>query len=254
MYNPFSLEGKRILITGASSGIGRQCAIDCSKIGATVILLARNEEGLKETLAEMESSERHCYFSVDLSITGNLEQLVKDIVNRKGTIDGVINCAGISSVTPLTLVTEDLFSKYCNVNIFSAINLTKEVVKRGHFSKKGCSIIFISSIMGCVGEKGKTLYSATKGALISASRSLAYELAIKQIRVNVVSPGAIMTPINMEQPYMKDPDLRTILEKKHLLGLGKTTDISQTCIFLLSDASRWITGQNIIVDGGYTVI
>ena len=108
--------------------------------------------------------------------------------------------------------------------------------------------------MGCVGEKGKTLYSATKGALISASRSLAYELSTKNIRVNVVSPGAIITPINVEQPYMKDIEMRAVLEKKHLLGLGKTTDVSQTCIFLLSDASRWITGQNIVVDGGYTAI
>lgn len=107
--------------------------------------------------------------------------------------------------------------------------------------------------MGVVGESCKVTYSLTKGALISGVRSLAVEYAPKNIRFNCVSPGIIETPINTNQAYLKDPELRAQFEAKHLLGLGKTTDISNACIYLLSDASRWVTGQNLIVDGGYTV-
>lgn len=252
MYDPFSLEGKLIVVTGASSGIGRQCAIDCSKIGATVVLIARNEERLKETISMMEYPEKHCYYSIDFCLSVDLSSIIKTIVSEKGRISGIINCAGISSVTPLKLITEDLFERFFKTNVFSAINLTKEICRMGNYSKEGCSVIFISSVMGCVGEKGKTLYSATKGALIAASRSLASELSSRKIRVNAVSPGAIVTPINESQNYMSDPKLRQLLAEKHLLGFGEVTDISQTCLFLLSDASRWITGQNIVVDGGYT--
>lgn len=252
MYNPFSLSGKILIITGASSGIGRQCAIDCSKMGATVVLVARNEERLKETLAEMDRPEIHCYYSLDLGNSVELTSIVKEIVMKKGKISGLLNCAGMSTVTPLKMITEGLFDTIFRINVFSALNLTKEVCRMGNYSKDGCSVVFFSSIMGCVGEKGKVLYSATKGALIAATRSLACELSPKGIRVNAISPGAIVTPINMNQPYMADPEMRKILEGKHLLGLGKVTDISQACIFLLSDASRWITGQNIVIDGGYT--
>ena len=107
--------------------------------------------------------------------------------------------------------------------------------------------------MGCVGENAKSLYSLTKGALISGCRSLALEYAPKKVRINVVSPGVVETPINMNQSYLADPEKRKATEALHPLGLGKTEDISNTCVFLLSDASRWITGQNIIVDGGYTI-
>ena len=114
------------------------------------------------------------------------------------------------------------------------------------------SIVFFSSVMGVVGESCKSLYSMTKAALIGGARSLAAEYGQKNIRINCVSPGVIETPINSNQPYMKDPELRAQFEAKHLLGLGECTDISNACIYLLSDASRWVTGQNLIVDGGYT--
>lgn len=253
IFNPFSLADKTILITGASSGIGRQCAIDCSKMGAVVAMIARSEERLKETLSEMEQPEKHCYYSLDLANSIGLTSVIKEIVATRGKISGVINCAGISSIIPLKMIKEELFDTLFRTNVFSAINLTKEVSLMGNYSKDGCSIIVFSSVMGCVGERGKILYSATKGALVAATRSLACELSIKGIRVNAISPGVIVTPINQDKPYIVNPEMRKMLERKHLLGLGKVTDISQTCIFLLSDASRWITGQNIIVDGGYTV-
>lgn len=253
MYNPFSLENKVIIVTGASSGIGAQCAIDCSKMGAKVVLVARNEERLKQTLEQCEESSRHMILPLDLSSSEGLKEAVKDVVAKVGKINGVVNCAGMSSVTPLKLVTDELLDQFFRTNVYSAINLSKEVTRVGNYDKEGgCSIILFASIMGLCGEKCKTLYSATKGALIAAARSMACELAKNKVRVNVVSPGAIETPINANLPHMADPELRKELEDKHLLGLGECSDIANACIYLLSDAAKWVTGQNFIVDGGYT--
>ncbi len=253
-FNPFTLEDKTIIITGASSGIGRQCAIDCSKMGAKVVLIARNKSRLIETISMMESPEKHSLYSIDLSQLYSIKPCVDEIIANSGKISGIVHAAGISTVLPLKMLSLELLDHFFKTNVYSALSLTKEVCRMGNYSKMGCSVIFFSSIMGCVGEKGKSLYSATKGALISASRSLAVELAVKNIRVNTISPGAIETPINTHQDYMSNVESRKILEDKHPLGLGMTTDISNVCIFLLSDASRWITGQNLIVDGGYTAL
>lgn len=251
-FNPFSLENKVIIVTGASSGIGAQCAIDCSRMGAKVVLVARNEERLQRTLSQMDG-EGHLLLPFDLSVSDGLKEAIKGVVEKVGKINGVVNCAGISSVTPLKLVTDELLDQFFHTNVYSAINLSREVTRIGNYDKEGgCSIIFFASIMGICGDKCKTVYSATKGALISAARSMACELAKNKIRVNVVSPGAIETPINAKLPHMADPELRKELEEKHLLGLGECADVSNACIYLLSDASRWITGQNLVVDGGYS--
>lgn len=252
MNNPFSLEGKIVLVTGASSGIGAQCAIDCAEAGAKVVLVARNEERLQNTRSQMRG-ENHLIVSEDLSVVNNIPKLVQKIVSQVGPINGVVNCAGISSVTPLKLVKEDSLDNIIRTNIYSAYFLTKEVSRMGNYIKTGVSVIFLSSVMGIKGENAKSMYSLTKGALISTARSLAIELAPKRIRVNCISPGVIETPINSTQPYMADPDKRSMLESKHPLGLGKTTDISYACIYLLSDAAKWITGQNLVIDGGYTI-
>ena len=252
MFNPFSLEDKNILITGASSGIGRQCAIDCSKMGAQVALVARNEDRLKETLSMMEG-EGHLLFPFDLTNFAGIANLVNDIVTKIGKINGVLHCAGISAVEPLQVLTSEKIQTFFDVNVTSAMMLTKEVCRKKNIADNGGCVVLLASIMGVNGESGKSLYSMTKGALIAGVRSLACEYAPKAIRINCVSPGAIETPINAQQPYMSNPELRKQLENKHLLGLGQTTDISNACIYLLSDASRWVTGQNLIIDGGYTI-
>lgn len=248
-FNPFSLKGKKVAVTGASSGIGRQCAIDCSRMGAKVILVARNEERLKETLEALEG-EGHYYVIADLSAAESYGIAAGHINEISGKIDGVVNCAGVSTTLPYKLISREKLEEFFASNVFSAIELSRELSKV-KFMNPGGSIIFIASIMGCVGESGKALYSMTKGALIAAARSLSCELAKRQIRVNCISPGAILTPINENLPHMADPERRKLLEEKHLLGLGKTSDISNGVIYLLSDASRWYTGQNLIIDGGY---
>lgn len=249
-FNPFSLSGKRIVVTGASSGIGRQCAIDCSRMGASVVLIARNEERLNETLDAL-TGEGHLYIIADLSTSEGVGVAVQRINETCGKIDGIVNCAGISTTLPFKLVSREKLEEYFASNVFSAIELSRELQKV-RFMNVGGSIVFMASVMGCVGESGKALYSMTKGALIAASRSLACEFAKRRIRVNCISPGAILTPINEKLPHMADLEKRKALEDKHLLGLGQTSDISSGVIYLLSDASRWITGQNLVIDGGYT--
>lgn len=250
-FNPFTLEDRTIVVTGASSGIGQQCAIDCSKMGAKVVLIARNEQRLAETVSLM-NGDGHLSIVLDLTDFSRLKEYVKDIVGKVGPIDGLINCAGISTTLPLKLMNAQKMDEYFHSNVFSAIELTRHFCQMGNVNKSGASIVFLSSIMALTGETGKSLYSMTKGALLSAVRSLACEYARRNIRFNAVSPGAILTPINQDLPHMKNPEARAALELKHLLGLGKTTDISNACIYLLSGASCWVTGHNLVVDGGYT--
>ena len=252
MYNPFSLEGKIIVVTGASSGIGQQVAINCSRMGAKVVLIGRNKERLAETKAQMEG-RGHLVVIYDLTELSGIKDMVASIVAQMGPIDGLVNCAGISATLPFNFLSPEKVEEMFKTNVFAIIELTKQVLGIHNVSKQGASVIFFASVMGCVGENAKSLYSLTKGALISGCRSLAIEYAPKKIRVNVVSPGVVETAINRNQPYLSDPEKRKITESMHPLGLGTTEDVANACIYLLSDASRWVTGQNIIIDGGYTI-
>lgn len=166
-FNPFTLSEKTILITGASSGIGRQCAIDCSQMGARVVLIGRNEERLAETRRQM-TGNGHVVMSFDLTDFDRIGMLVADIVVRCGPLHGILHCAGISTTLPLKLMSTEQLDRFFRNNVYSAIELTREVCKIRHMPKEGGSIVFFSSIMGCVGESGKSLYGMTKGALISA--------------------------------------------------------------------------------------
>jgi NAD(P)-dependent dehydrogenase (short-subunit alcohol dehydrogenase family) len=249
--NLFNLKNKTVLITGASSGIGRQCAISCSQTGAEVILLGRDRDRLEETLGMMEAPEKHVLFSADLVDYNSIELIIKDIALRKGRIDGLINCAGISTTLPLNAVTPQKMEHFLQTNVIGAIHLTKQILKPAHFSDTGGSIIFISSVMGVAGENGKTLYSMTKGALVAAVRSMAIEFAARKIRINSVSPGVVESPMSKNAVYSLNEESFNKIKSLHPLGLGQPEDVANTCVFLLSDASRWITGTNLIVDGGY---
>ena len=252
MDNSFSLSGKNILITGASSGLGRQCAIECSRMGGRVILLGRNMQRLEETLSLLPGEEhRICAF--DLLESDKIPIRVGELVREMGKLDGVVHSAGVSGIYPINAMTEERMINMLKTNVLSAIELTREAVKKKNFNSEGGSVIFISSVMGVVGEKGKTLYSMTKGALLSGARSLACELASRKIRVNCISPGAVLTPINSQLPYMANEDARKELTDKHPLGLGDPKDVANGAVYLLSDASRWITGQNLVIDGGYSI-
>ena len=249
-YNPFSLEGRTVIVTGASSGIGRQCAIDCSMMGASVIMIARNAERLAETAEKLHG--KYKIYQYDLSELNGIKGLVETIVADCGPIDGYIHSAGIEKTMPVKYLTYKDYRALYDVNAISAFEFIRQFYSRKYFSDEG-HIVLISSITSVVGRGGVSAYAASKGAIVSAVKSMALELAKRKIGINCVSPGTILTP--MMQTFLDT--LSTDEYKRRIdgfpLGLGHETDISQTCVFLLSDASKWMTGQNIIVDGGYTV-
>lgn len=248
----FALRGKTVIISGASSGIGRQCAIECSRKEAQVILLGRNQDRLKETAELMENSEIHKKICLDLTDFNTTSETISAVIKETGRIHGLINSAGISGTFPAKYVTPEKMDEYFRVNVYAAFNLTRTVIRQEFFSMEGGSIIFISSVMGSVGESGKSLYSFTKGALSGGTKSLAVELAPRKIRVNCISPGVVDTPMSQSAVYSKDQESLTRIKALHPLGTGDPEDVANACIFLLSDASKWITGINLFVDGGYT--
>ena len=252
-FNPFSLRGKNIVISGAASGIARQCAISCSKMGARLVMLDMNEDGLKETLTLVERPDEHYMACVNLLDYDRVAEVVKDGVQKLGRINGLLNCAGISTTNLFKLTKPEELDKFFKVNVYTGYFLTQEVCKMGNMAKEGGSVVFFSSVAGSFGEVGKSTYGMTKAALLNLTKHLACELSRKNVRVNSISPGVIETPININLPHMKDPEKRAKLEAQHLLGLGRTDDVANACIYLLSDASRWVTGTNLFVDGGYTV-
>lgn len=247
----FSLNEKLVIITGASSGIGRQCSISCSNMGATVVLMGRDMIRLNETLKLLNEPEKHLLYSVEINDYENVSNVVRDTVSKKGHINGLIHCAGISTTLPLSATYPQKMDLFFQTNVIGAVNLTRLVTRQDSFSEIGGSIVFISSVMGIVGEKGKTLYSMTKGALLAAVKSMAVELSVKNIRVNAISPGVIESPMSKNAVYSRNEESLNKIKSLHPLGLGQPEDVANACIFLLSDAARWITGTNLIVDGGY---
>lgn len=252
MKNPFSLVGKNIVVTGASSGIGRQTAIICSQMGARVVLIARSVERLNETLLLMQSPENHLVYSIDLAEPSGIESAIKEAVEKLGKLHGLVNAAGISTTLPLKLISNDKLDEFFKTNVYSAVLMSRLFTKQAIVSNEGGSVIMFSSVMGIVGETGKTLYSLTKGALISAAKSMALEFASKKIRFNAISPGVVVTPMSQNAVYSQDEESLNKITALHPLGLGMPDDIANACVYLLSDASRWVTGSNLVVDGGYT--
>jgi NAD(P)-dependent dehydrogenase (short-subunit alcohol dehydrogenase family) len=249
--NPFSLEDKNIIVTGASSGIGRQCAVQCSQAGARIILAGRDEGRLNETLGLMDGGREHIPVLFDLLDHTQAERAVKKAAAEAGPVDGVVHCAGISATLPFHMTTPGKLEHYFRINVGGALLLSQLVVKRSVFSGQGGSVVFISSVMGSAGESGKSLYSMTKGALLAASRSLAVEFAPRRIRFNCISPGVVRTPMSESALYSKDEESLSRIRSLHPLGLGHPEDVAGACIYLLSDAAKWVTGINLVVDGGY---
>lgn len=249
-FNPFSLEGKTILVTGASSGIGRQCAIDCSKMGAKVLAIGRNQERLDEVVCEMAGNG--VSYSFDLFEIDRIENLIAKVVNENGKLDGFIHAAGIEVTNPVKLSKIEEYESLYRVNCLSAFEIVKHLCGIKTFNKGG-SIVLISSISGVIARKGLSAYAASKGALMSAARVMALEMASREIRVNTISPGTVLTPMMKKAIESMGEEERKKRIDGFPLGLGLPCDISHACLYLLSEASRWVTGQNLIIDGGFTV-
>lgn len=248
---PFSLDNKVIVITGASSGIGKQCAISCSQMGAEVVLIARNEERLQETISLMKG-EDHLFYSLDITNFSEIEPVIKDVVSKLGKISGFIHSAGIEITKPLKVMKPEDYQKLFDLNVISGFEFARVITKK-KFAGDSLSLVFISSIMSVVANSGLIGYCATKGAVNSGVREMAVELARKKIRVNSVSPAHLSdTEMSSNKNQNIGKDALKKLEEMHPLGLGSKEDVANACIYLLSDASRWVTGINLIVDGGYS--
>ncbi|MFC5871303.1 NAD(P)-dependent dehydrogenase, short-chain alcohol dehydrogenase family [Chryseobacterium arachidis] len=247
MHNPFSLAGKSILVTGASSGIGKSIAIECSKMGAKLIILGRNEERLRETYNELEG-DNHQMYSAELTS----KEEVKSVLNDLPLIDGLVNAAGILKRTPFKLLNLDMLEEVMKVNFLAPAMFTKELL---HHKKigKGASIVFISSISGnYCSSVGNTAYSSSKGALNALSENIALELSARNIRVNTVNPGMIATDM-LYQKSLSEEQIKEDLENYPLKRYGKPEDVAYAVIYLLSEASSWVTGSSLLIDGGFTL-
>ena len=247
MANPFTLEGKTILVTGASSGIGRAVSIECSRMGATIILNGRNEERLHETLSKLEG-KNHVIIVADLSSQEGIDYLV----DNSPLLNGVVHCAGIPKICAIKHLRRDVLYEIVNTNEIAPILITAGLLKKGKI-QKASSVVFIASTTGVLtaGSIGDADYAATKGGLAGFSKTAAAELGAQNIRVNTICPGLVETPILSQAAGVSSDDfIMQKLLRYRIKRLGTPEDVAYGAIYLLSDASSWITGINLPIDGG----
>jgi NAD(P)-dependent dehydrogenase (short-subunit alcohol dehydrogenase family) len=250
MNHPFSLAGRHILVTGASSGIGKATALLLSELGARVIVTGRDEARLERTFS-MLSEGRHSMSVFDLSATASISEWLSNLVAQQGRIDGIAHVAGVQIMRPLKIMTDEVLNTTMLTNVNTSMSLA-QAFRLKTVNAEGGSLVFLSSVMGLVGHAGQAAYSASKAALIGMSRSLALELVRDKIRVNCVAPGLVNTEMASRLLDNLTDLQRNEVEKMHPMGLGKPEQIASVIAFLLSDASSWITGTTLAVDGGYT--
>lgn len=246
-YNPFSLEEKTILVTGASSGIGKTTAIECSKLGAKVIVTARNEGRLNETLGQMEG-EGHLLHVADLTC----QEQVEDLVAQLNPLDGVVLCAGKGMTLPFPFCTREKYNEIFDVNYFAPVELLRLLFKKKKLVQNS-SVVFVSSIGGVESfSLGNGVYGASKAAVNSTMKFCARELAPKKIRVNSVNPGMVNTKL-IQGGAITEEQHKLDMEKYPLKRYGEPEDIAWGIIYLLSNASSWVTGHSLFIDGGVTI-
>lgn len=246
-YNPFSLEGKKILVVGASSGIGKAAAVECSKIGAEVIAVGRNMERLEET-GRLMQNEKSSVARCDLLN----EDEVKELVANVPGLDGVVICPGIGETIPLQFATRKKIDRIFDTNFFANVELIRLLLKSKKISK-GASIVTLASIGGLYNFNiGNGIYGASKAALNSWMKFMAMELAPKEIRVNTICPGMVMTPL-IEPGKITGEQLDEDKKKYPLKRYGTPEEIAYAIIYYLSDATKWVTGTSFVIDGGLTI-
>jgi len=249
--NPMDLTGLRILVTGASSGIGRETAILLSQLGASLTISARDEVRLNQTRSEM-SGDYHHIASFDVRELDAIPAWIKALAAAQGPFHGLVHSAGIHRAAPLRALNATALDELMRVNVHSAAMLAKG------FRQKGCrnpdigSIVLLASVAGLAGEPGISAYSASKAAVFGLTRCLAVELAPEGIRVNAVAPGFVRSEMGDRLKEMLTAEQFAAIERNHPLGLGTVRDVANGIAFLLSPASRWITGTTLVIDGGYT--
>lgn len=249
MTNPLDFTGKQFLITGASTGIGKETAILLSNFGAKIILVSLVENELQEAISALKG-EGHFYYQYDLNNVDGIEPLMKEIITTHGAFDGFIHCAGIAEVRPLKLSNYSFMQRVMNINFFSFVEISRCITKKNAFNQ-GMNIVGVSALGAFLGNSTKTAYCSSKAAMNSATRCMAKELSSKGIRVNTVAPGVTNTKMfdDFESMDEDSDEYKAILQRQYL-GICQPVDIANSIAFLLSDMSRMITGSCIVVDGG----
>ncbi|OCL92928.1 SDR family NAD(P)-dependent oxidoreductase [Arcobacter porcinus] len=247
--------GENILVTGASDGIGKAICLLLNSLGANVIGIARSEDKLKLVKEEMSNKDNFKYEVKDLmEDIDELPSLVSKIAKEYGKLSGLVHSAGTIEIIPLKALTVENIDKIHNLNFKSGVMLCKGFSDKRNNIGENTSIVLLSSIASLLGYKGLVSYSTSKGAINSLVKSLAIELSQNKIRVNAVSPGHINTELFNQNKEFYNKEFLDELETKYPFGLGETEDIANLVTFLLSNSSRWITGQNIVIDGGRTLL
>ena len=253
MYNPYSLENKTILVTGASSGIGKATAIECAKLGATVVITARNTERLYAVFESLDRSfgQEHQMVIADLATNEGLQLLISSITN----LDGVSSNAGIIVMnSPIKFLKEEVMEKVYNVNAMSHIKLARDLYKKKKL-KKNASYVFTVSVGGVTAfNVGNTAYGMAKAALNSFMKFCAVDFSTRGIRCNSVCPGMIETPMTDTNGIFTEDDYKKDMEHYLLKRYGRPEEVAWTTAFLLSDASSFITGVSLLVDGGASIV
>jgi NAD(P)-dependent dehydrogenase (short-subunit alcohol dehydrogenase family) len=250
MVNPMDLSDRVVLVTGASSGIGRDTAILLSELGARLVLTGRDSGRLNHTFSEL-AGRGHAIEPFDLGTAEQIPNWVKSVTSKVGPLGGIVHCAGIHSLRPLKILDAAKFEEVQRIHVTASMMLAKG------FRQKGCcilgaSIVFLSSVAGLVGQPSIAAYAASKSAVLGLTRCLALELASEQIRVNCVAPAMVKTEMAEQLFNSLSPEQIRSIEQTHPLGIGRPRDVSNATAFLLSGAARWITGSVLVVDGGFT--
>jgi 3-oxoacyl-[acyl-carrier protein] reductase len=250
MINPLDMTGRRVVVTGASSGLGRATAHILAALGASIVLIGRDKPNLIATAQELPGNA-HSTESLNLEDSDSIVPRLKAIAKEGGPLHGIVHSAGAMIMRPLRMVAAADCDKVFRLNVIAAIELAKGFRTPG-VNVGGGSIVFMSSIAGLVGQPAQSLYCSTKGALIALSRSLAVELAADRIRVNCIAPAVVATGMSDKIKASVSPERWLQIEAQHPLGLGAPDDVAHAVAFLLADTGKWITGTTLVVDGGFT--
>ena len=248
--NLLDLSGRSYLITGAASGIGQELTFRLSNLGAKLILLDKDFAGLEKMVAECKNTATAV--TCNLATEESILELIKPYIAASGKLNGFVHCAGRPHLAPLKNIDKSEALETYLINSYAGLELAKACANRNVFAGVAGSFVYISSVYGVVGSSANASYAMSKSALHGLVKSLAVELASKNIRVNSIIPGFIKTKMLSEVSSGFGEDYLNNISDLHLLGLGSTEDIANAAIFLLSDMSKWVTGTELIVDGGFT--